>query len=318
MADRLESLAGRFFSTVGVVEPAGYRAIEVLLDESVQPDFGGQEYLLVAFSPEVARENASAELLTYGSPLLDLAAGAAAARGKTAHFYLSSLRPTTGRTLQKVQAQVRLPGHLLQAGEDRLLQFHHAMFRFKVSFVGEEREEMFHDVTVDLHTGWTTSRLGEKALQQYCASEAVAGRELKLQLDLEQARRGALRKLREDLAAPVKAHEEWLKGACYSEQRQVSEHYQAMIAKLEAGRSRKGADPDRIDARVRATRADQQRRLQDLENRYRLNLEVAVTQLALVSYFKAAAPLRLQQGKAVRPGVAVWDPLTHEGYFALQ
>ncbi len=95
------------------------------------------------------------------------------------------------------------------------------------------------------------------------------------------------------------------------------QHYEAMVARLEVGKTRKSADPERIDAKVRATRSDQELRLRDLEKRYQLSLEIDLTQLALVSYLKATVPLRLQQGKQVRLGVAVWDSLTHEGYFAL-
>lgn len=316
VADSLEALASRFFATVGMVEPAGYRAVEVLLNESVQPQFGGHEYLLLAFSPEAAHEHADAELLTYGSPLLDVMAGVATNRGNAIHLYLNSLQPTTGRTLEKVRAQTRLPGHLLETGEERLLLFHQALFRFKVSFVNDEREELFRDVAVDLQTGWTTLRLGEEVLQSYCSTEAMAGRELRLRLSLRQAWETATGKLREGVAAKVKEQEERLKGACLAEQRQVAEHYQAMVTRLEAGRSRKGADPEQIDARVRATRADQELRLRDLEKRYRLGLELTLTQLSLVSYLKATVPLRLQQGKEVKLGVAVWDSLVREGYFA--
>ncbi|MBI4288560.1 MAG: hypothetical protein HY671_09060 [Chloroflexi bacterium] len=317
MADHLESLANRFFATVGMVEPAGYRAAEVLLNESVQPYFGGHDYLLLAFSPEVARERPSAELLTYGSPLLDTMAGVATGQGKTAHFYLGCLQPTTGRTLQKVLGQARLPGHLLETGEEQILFFHHALFLFRVSFIGEEREELFRGVAVDLHTGWATSRLGEQTLQPYRSTEPQAGRELKLRLGLGQARQAAMGKLQVEMADRVKALQERLKATCHAEQRQISEHYQAMIDRLEAGKARKGADPERIDAKIRATLADEERRQEDLEKRYRLNLEAAVTQLALVSYPKAVVSLRLQQGKEVRRAVAVWDSLTREGYFAL-
>ncbi len=317
MADHLESLARRFFATVGVVEPAGYRAIEVLLNEPDQANFGKHDYLLLAFSPEVAREHANAELLTYGSPLLDTMAEVAQGRGKTAHFYLDSLQPTMGRTLQKVRAQARLPGHLLDTEEERLLLFHHVLFRFKVSFVGEERQEQFRDLAVELHTGWTTSKFGEEALQPFCSREPMTGRQLRLKLDLARALQVAVQKLRDDMAPEVKGHEERLKAACTAEQRQVSEHYEAMLARFEAGKSRKGADPERAEAKIRVTQADRERRLEDLEKRYRLNLEVTVTQLALVSYLKAAVPLRVQQGKEAKPAIAIWDSLTREGYFAL-
>ncbi len=316
MTERLESLANRFFTTVGVVEPAGYRTIEVVLDESVQPYFGGHEYLFLAFSPEAAHEHAGAEVLTYGSPLLDTMAEVAIARGTAVHFYLKSPRPTTGRTLEKVRAQVRLPGHLMDIEEEQLMLFHHALFRFKLSFIGEEREEVFQDVSVDLHTGWATRGLEEQTLRSYGSTEAAFGRELGLHLSLAQACETAISTLQGSMAAQVSDHQALLRTACLAEKKQVLEHYQTSIARIEAGKTRKGADVERLDARIRATQVDQEMRLQDLEKRYELSLELTLTQLALVSYLKAVVPLRIQQGKEVYSGVAVWDSLTQEGYFA--
>ena len=316
MAESLEALVSRFFNTVGAVQPAGYRTLEALLDESVQPQFGGHEHLLLAFSPEAAHEKADAELVTYGSPLLDVMADVAIARGNSIHLYLNSLQPTTGRTLEKVRAQIRLPGHLLDVGEEQRILFHHALFRFKVALIGEEREQLFRDVMVDLHTGWATLLLEEQALRSYGSREPIVGRELRLQFGLRQAYGAAIEKLGRDMAEQVKASQELLTTVRNAEKRQVVEHYETMIARLEAGKARKGADPERIKAKVRATRADQELRLQDLEKRYHLSLELTLTQLALVSYLKATVLLRLRQGKEPRLGVAIWDSLAREGYFA--
>jgi len=65
-----------------------------------------------------------------------------------------------------------------------------------------------------------------------------------------------------------------------------------------------------LNARIRATWADQEFRLQDLEKRHQLVIEITLTQLAMVNYLKAAVPLRLQQGKEIRPGMAGSDSLT--------
>ncbi|MBI4334058.1 MAG: hypothetical protein HY673_22570 [Chloroflexi bacterium] len=316
MPDSLEALAGRFFSTVGVVAADGYRTMEVLLDEAAQPHFGGHDYLRLAFSPEAAREHPDAELLTHGSPLLDTMARVAVHRGSAAHFYLGDVQRSTGRTLEKVRDQIRLPGHILEAGEEQVLLFHHALFRFRVTFTGEEREEIFRDVMVDLHTGWSTFRLQEQDLRLH-GSTTAAGRELGLALCLEGAFREAVEKLQKDMAGQVPAREELLRRACYAEQKQLTEHYEAMVARLEAGKARKGADPERIEAKISVTRADRERRLQDIEKRCRLDLEIALAQLALVTYPKAVAPVRLQQGKEAKTGLAVWDSLVREGYFSL-
>jgi hypothetical protein len=47
-----------------------------------------------------------------------------------------------------------------------------------------------------------------------------------------------------------------------------------------------------------------------LEKRHQLVIEITLTQLAMVNYLKAAVPLRLQQGKEIRPGMAGSDSLT--------
>ncbi len=191
----------------------------------------------------------------------------------------------------------------MEAGEEQLLLFHHALFRFKVSLIGEEREEFFQDVVVDLHTGWTTSQINEQSLRLCSSGEVVVRKEMSLRLSLDQAYLAASGKLEEEMATQVKAYEEDLKAAFQAEQKQVTEHYETLIARIEAGKTHKGADPERLDAKIRATRADLELRLQDLEKRYRLGLEINLTQLALVSYPKAAVPLRLQQGKEIRPGM---------------
>lgn len=314
VAENLESLASRFFATVGIVEAAGYHTIEVLLDERAETSFGGRERLRLAFSPEAAHEHSDAELVTYGSSFLDNMTELATARGRTAHLYLNGLNPTVGRTLEKVRGQARIPGHLMEVGEEQLLLFHHALFHFKVTLIGEVREESFQNVMVDLHTGWTSSHVDEQSLRLYISGDPLVRKETSLFLSLVQAYQTAQEKLRVDMVTQVKTHEEDLKAACKLEQKQVSEHYQTLIARIEEGKTRKGSDPERVDARIRATRADQELRLQDLEKRYQLVIEIALTQLALVSYLKAAVPLRLQQGKEIRPGMAIWDSLTRQGY----
>ena len=51
MAENLESLVGRFFETVGLVETAGYHTSAVLLDEQTQPFFGGARIFAAGLFP---------------------------------------------------------------------------------------------------------------------------------------------------------------------------------------------------------------------------------------------------------------------------
>ena len=87
------------------------------------------------------------------------------------------------------------------------------------------------------------------------------------------------------------------------------------LLSLKTSKDRKGANLDRIEDKIRSTTLDREMRLEDVERKYRLGVEVALVQLAVVSYPKVIVPVRLEQGKDQKLGVAVWDPLVHQGYF---
>ena len=87
------------------------------------------------------------------------------------------------------------------------------------------------------------------------------------------------------------------------------------LANAKTSKDRKGANLDRIEDKIRSTALDREMRLEDVDRKYRLGVEVALVQLAIVSYPKVIVPVRLEQGKDQKLGVAVWDPLVHQGYF---
>ena len=315
MGNRLDDMAQRFFSTVGLLEPAGYQVTEVLLGNKVKDYFGGRDYLRFTSSTEIAREDPQVEALTYGSALLEAMTEAALALGYASHFYLRGLSLTMGRTLEKVRLHTRIPGRILSAGREEPYLHHHSVFRFKVALVADSREETFEDVAVDLHSGWATTRMGTAALQLYGSQEPELSPETAVVLSLSEACSRALEVLQRPIASRAQAKQLSLHAAASEEKAQITHHYQTIIQRLEAGKGRKGANIERIDDKVRTTLLDRDRRLEDLERKYRVGVEVTLVQMAIVSYPKVALPLLLQQGKEQRPGMAVWDPLVHEGYF---
>lgn len=315
MPSSLDSLAMRFFGSVGLVEPAGYRIVEVLLDDSVRPYFGGRDYMVFTTSAEVARENPEAQLLAHGSPLLEAMAEASLALGYAAHFYLNGLNLTRGRTLEKVRQDAPDMGYVLEIGDEEPYLYHHVAFRFKVSLVADGREEAFHDVAVDLHSGWATTKLEDALLRLYGSQEPMLLPETHVELGLNEACGKAMEEVRRAIAPWAQARQLSLRLAAHDEQAQVSQHYQAIVERLEEGKSRKGTNLERIEEKIRSTLADRERRLEDVERKHSLGIEAALVQLAIVSYPKVAVPLLVQQGRAKLPGMAVWDPLVRQGYF---
>ena len=313
MSSRLDDLARRFFEGVGVVDTVGYRITEVLLGDGVRDYFGGRDYLRFSSSVDVAREHPDVEVLAYGSSLLQALTDAALASGAATHFYLKGLHVTSGRTLQKVAQHARIPGHILATGQEKAFLHHHSAFRFKVALVADGREEALHDVAVDLHSGWTT-RWDWSALELHASTDADFYPETPVLLSLTEACERALVAAQRDFAPAVQAKQLALRSATSQEKAQGEAHYQAIIERLEAGKVRKGANLDRIEDKVRSALLDKQHRLQDVERRYQLGVEVTLAQLAIVSYPKLTVPLLLLQGKEKRTAVAVWDPLVHQGY----
>lgn len=313
MSSRLDDLARRFFDTVGAVDSAGYRIAEVLLGDGVKDSFGGRDFLRFTSSVEVARENPDVEVLAYGSSLLQALTDAALASGAASHFYLKGLHLTSGRTLHKVAQHARIPGHILATGKEEAYLHHHAAFRLKVALVADGREETLQDVAVDLHSGWI-ARLDWSALELHASADAELYPETPISLSLMEACQEALQAAQRDHAPTAQAKQLALRAAASEEKAQVERHYQAIIDRLQAGKGRKGANVDRIEDKVRSALRDRERRLQDVERRYQLTTEVTLDQLAVVSYPKPVVPLLLLQGKDKRLGVAVWDPLVHQGY----
>jgi hypothetical protein len=310
----LESLVGRFLSTFGVTVPIGYHTLDVLLNKEVQDYFGGRDQVRLAFSPDALHEHPEAELVTFGSPFWDTLSEIANNTGQTGHHYLNSIQPTRGRTLEKVTGQLKIPGHLAATGTEQTYYFHHALFGFKVTLTGEDRIEFFSSLLVDLHTGWMNSNIDISSFSALISGTKAVAPELALRLSLGQAYLAVKQSLTEQLAPLIQTSESNLKSALQSEQKQISEHYQKLIDKMELDKTRRGIEPASLEAKKKATRTDLELRLEDLTKRYRLNSEIQLNQMALVSYAKSVVPLRLQHGQDYQSAIAVWDSLTRLGY----
>ncbi len=316
MVTRIENLAERFFESAGVVEPAGYRSIEVLLHEDVRPYFDGRDHMHITFSTDVARETTNAELLTYGSPMLESMAESAKAIGGVSHLYLKGLNLTTGRTLEKIERCAGIPGYILESGDENYFMYHHAYFCFKTALVSDEREEMIHQPAVDLHSGWTTTELNSRVLFPHASEDGTdVELETPLRLPLAQACQKAVSTLSDSISQRTATRRKELERTIRDEKAMVRRHYDKLIDTLEKGKQRKSANLARIDDKIQAAEADRQRRLEDVESKFHLQIEMELTQLAVISYPKVGVPLLIRQGKKQITGLAVWDPLVHQGYF---
>ena len=150
----LRSFVSTYLERSGaVLEPVGYELVEVLLDGELYPFF--KDHLLLAFDSEVARENPSAILVTYGSTFLDEVARKAADYGRYTVLY----GPDPGcKPEARLEREIRDRVEFLHCRPPKVcaqwLEEHiYRGFYFRAVFRSHERTEDLVAVVVDSYTG---------------------------------------------------------------------------------------------------------------------------------------------------------------------
>jgi len=308
----LESFVTHFYTSIGsVVEQIGYKAIEVLLPEGYKEHFGGKDDLKLVFEGDVARENPESELITFGSSVLDTIIELSTGMGKISHLYITNLNITTGRTLEKVSKHLSLKGLHIKGVEERVFLYHHILFRFRISFITDEKEEEFSEVAVDLHSGDINRGLSERFNSLFTSEEPeIHIPELRTNVTLWDAYLKASRDLASRIRPKVKTKNEDLARIVEKERVQIIHHYDDMIRELEALKERKGANLERIENKIRATLIEKERRIKDIENKYKLTTQVKPIGALIISYQKPTLifHVRLREGERVL--IAAWDTIS--------
>jgi len=154
----LEVFLREYLETAGgvwdEVEPQVY---DVLLPAGAQVPAGrgnGDGVVRIAFDPEALPEHPSAQLASFGTPLVDQLLGDALQRGRAGHFYLVGLNLQPHDLAQRVRRAVIVAAPAELAVERvRALHFPQALFWFQAGFVSDQKEQVILPVAIDLHQG---------------------------------------------------------------------------------------------------------------------------------------------------------------------
>lgn len=122
------------------IEPQVY---DVLWADQDQP-------LRLTFDPEALPEHPTAQLLTFGLPLLDELLGAAHMRGQMAQVYYDDLNLQPYRLGQQVRRDLSVPpGIELELSPPRPYYVAHTIFWFEASYLGDEKTQAIISAAVD-------------------------------------------------------------------------------------------------------------------------------------------------------------------------
>ena len=108
----------------------------------------------LAFDPEALPEHPSAQLASFGTPLVDRLLADAMRRGRFARLYFIGLNLVPHDLANSVRRALTLDANLrFRLGRVRTLHFAQAIYVFQAAFVSDQKEQEILPVGVDLHYG---------------------------------------------------------------------------------------------------------------------------------------------------------------------
>jgi hypothetical protein len=158
MPDPLEQFLIEYVDTVGgladAIEPQVY---DVLMPDAATPQ-------RIALDPDALPEHAhaSAQLLTFGSALLDELIERAQTRGRIGLAFLDDVHLQPHALAQRVTRDVVLPEQItLRVENTRPLYVAHSLFWFEVTYLGDEKEQQLYPLAIDRYYGRQVRYLDE-------------------------------------------------------------------------------------------------------------------------------------------------------------
>jgi hypothetical protein len=105
----------------------------------------------LTFDPEALPEHPSAQLASFGTPLVDRLLQDAIHRGRAGQFYLIGLNLQPHDLQARLRRSLRVAPATIQVERVRALHFPQVVFWFQASFVSDQKEQTVLAVAVDLH-----------------------------------------------------------------------------------------------------------------------------------------------------------------------
>jgi hypothetical protein len=313
MPDPLEQFLLEYVDAAGgiadEIEPQVY---DVLLPDADKP-------LRLAFDPEALPEHPTAQLVTFGSALLDQLLGEAQTNGRIALAYLDDVHLTPYSLDQRVRRDLILPPHTsLNVDAVRALYVTSTLFWFETTYSSDEKEQAVHPVAVDRYYGRLVrylepllegDRLSE--IRRYAYPDAPA-------VPLGQAYLQARERLVRTVTAEANSRKHNLL-AHQAQQRERMTRYFAdlraeLTERLEKAQAR-GEETGSLRLRLEAIAREETLRLGELERKAMLRVQIKLMNLLHVKIPRLFlnTHLTFDEGKrAPIPLNLTWDPLVEK------
>jgi hypothetical protein len=278
---------------------------------------GHLETRQLAFDPELLDERPDAELVTFGSPVLEELLQRATASGRVAQAFLSAAVSPSRTVVDQLSRAYRFLDSAWIAEGGRPWWLPAGIFVFRVRYVSDAREEDLVQVAVNLTDGRIFRRLDEAMDRHGIVADPADAWPMMPELPVGNAYALARTELEQKLVSPLGLRRRELAARLARESGRATAYYDELIREREEQRAGLAADPTErapIDARLTALRLEREGRLGELRSKYRLEAEVSLRSLLRLYLPRVVFAGRLAGKRGAVAALSLtWDPVEHSG-----
>ena len=311
MTDPLEQFLIEYVDAVGgladAIEPQVY---DVLMPDAATPQ-------RIALDPDALPEHPSAQLLTFGSALLDDLLARAQTRGQIGVAFLDDVHLHPHALAQRVTRDVVLPEPItLRVENTRPLYVTHSSFWFEVTYLGEEKEQALYPLAIDRYYGRQVRYLDELLKgERFTDTRRWAFADAKSQ-PLERAYLAARSAVVRTVHAEVNTRQHHAQARLIAQTERMKRYYADLRAEL-AERIEKaqmrGDETEALRSRQDALNREEELRLDELARNAHLRAELKLVNLLHIKiprlFIRTSATSK--QFPTIHPAslMLTWDPL---------
>jgi hypothetical protein len=279
----------------------------------------GPEHLEIrqlAFDPELIDEEPGAELVTFGSPVLDELIQVATASGRVAQGFLNAAVSGSRSTAERLVRSYRFRESAWSAEDGRPWWLPAGVFLFRVRYVSDAREEDLVQVTLSLVDGRILRRLDAALERHAIATDPAEAWPMMAERPVEDAYAVARGELEQKLVAPLGLRRRELADRLARESGRATAYYDELIREREEQRAALPPEaPERaqIESRLVTLRLERESRLRELRSKYRLEAEVSLRSLLRLYLPRVVFGGRLASMRGAASLALVWDPIEQTG-----
>jgi hypothetical protein len=289
------------------VEPQVYDVLWPDADEPVR----------LAFDPEALPEHPDAQLMTFGSPVLDQLLERTHARARVGLAYLDVAPPAAETVAAQVRRELRLPDQAalrLDTGRPRYVT--HTVFWFEATYAGDAREQVLYSAAIDRYYGRFARHLESVLDDRRLADGRLWAHPDAPSLPLGRAYEMARDRVLRTVAAEAAGRSRAIRAASGRQSERTVRYFADLRAelreRLEKARG-KGDQAESLRLRLEAVDREEAVRLEDLRRKAALRAELRMRNMLHLKaprLFLAAQIVTGGRGPArAIPLTLTWDPV---------